>query len=167
MLVRQLHDKDDVVVALAKHHRFGRGCVINTFPSAVLFALGAVLSKRRPLVLHPITSLAWQMAVGCVPMAILAPLLETFEPRLVSAPVWLAFGGFMLCSMVVSYLTWFGALARLPASTAALGTLLAPVLSVLGAAHFLGEPLGLREALALTATLAAVALAVASRDKPR
>ena len=135
--------------------------------SAVLFALGTVLSKRRPLLLHPISALAWQMAIGCVPMALLAPLLESFEPGLISAPVWFGFGWFMIFSMGLSYLTWFGALARLPASTAALGTLLAPVLSVLGAGFFLGEPLGWREALALTGTLAAVALAIGLRDKPR
>jgi len=134
--------------------------------SALFFALGAVLSKRRPLVLHPITALAWQMAIGCLPMAMLAPLLESFEPALVTPPIWLWFGWFMIFSMGVSYLTWFGALARLPASTAAIGTLLAPVLSVLAAGLFLGEPLGWREALALTGTLGAVALAVMVRDKP-
>lgn len=134
--------------------------------SALLFALGAVLSKRRPLVLHPVTALAWQMAIGCLPMAILAPLIEPFEPALVSTTVWLWFGWFMIFSMGVSYLTWFGALARLPASTAAIGTLLAPVLSVLGAGLFLGEPLGWREAMALSGTVAAVALAVLVRDKP-
>jgi len=135
--------------------------------SALFFALGAVLSKKRPLVLHPITALTWQMAIGCLPMVLLAPLLESFEPALITPPVWFWFGWFMLFSMGLSYLTWFGALARLPASTAAIGTLLAPVLSVLGAGFFLGEPLGWREALALTGTVAAVALAVGLRDKPR
>lgn len=134
--------------------------------SALLFALGAVLSKRRPLVLHPITALAWQMAIGCIPMAFMAPLLESFRPELVSGPVWFWFGWFMVFSMGMSYLTWFGALARLPASTAAIGTLLAPVLSVLGAGLILGEPLGWREALALSGTVGAVALAVGVRDKP-
>lgn len=134
--------------------------------SALLFALGAVLSKRRPLVLHPITALAWQMAIGCLPMAVLAPLLETFQPTHVSGPVWFWFGWFMIFSMGMSYLTWFGALARLPASTAAIGTLLAPVLSVLGAGLILGEPLGWREAAALSGTVLAVALAVGVRDKP-
>jgi len=134
--------------------------------SALLFALGAVLSKRRPLVLHPITALAWQMGIGCIPMALLALVLESFEPALVSGAVWFWFAWFMLFSMGMSYLTWFGALARLPASTAALGTLLAPVLSVIGAAIFLGEPLGAREWFALGGTVAAVALAVGTRDKP-
>jgi drug/metabolite transporter (DMT)-like permease len=134
--------------------------------SALLFALGAVLSKRRPLALHPITALAWQMAIGCLPMAILALALERFEPSLVTPPVWFWFGWFMVFSMGVSYLTWFGALARLPASTAAIGTLLAPVLSVLGAGLILDEPLGWREALALSGTVLAVALAVGVRDKP-
>ena len=48
----------------------------------------------------------------------------------------------------------------------AIGTLLAPVLSVLGAGLILDEPLGWREALALSGTVLAVALAVGVRDKP-
>ncbi|MDB5415965.1 MAG: EamA family transporter [Rubritepida sp.] len=133
--------------------------------SAVLFALGAVLSKRRPLNLHPVSAVAWQMAIGCVPLLLLAPLLGSTDVSAVSPRAWFWFGWMVLFSLGLSYLTWFGALARLPASTAALGTLLAPVLSVIGAAIVLGEPLGMREWLALSGTVAAVAFAVGSRDK--
>ena len=134
--------------------------------SALCFGLGAVLSKRWPLTLHPVSALTWQMAIGSIPIAMLAPLLEHFEPGLVSTGIWLWFVWFTVFCMAMSYFTWFGALARLPASTATLGTLLAPVLSVIGAGIFLGETLGLREWAALGGTVAAVALAVGSRDKP-
>ena len=134
--------------------------------SALCFGLGAVLSKRWPLTLHPVSALTWQMAIGSIPIAMLAPLLEHFEPGLVSTGIWLWFVWFTVFCMAMSYFTWFGALARLPASTATLGTLLAPVLSVIGAGFFLGETLGLREWAALGGTVAAVALAVGSRDKP-
>ena len=48
----------------------------------------------------------------------------------------------------------------LPASLASLGTVITPVVGVLGAALFLGEPFGFREILALTLVLSSVVLAV-------
>ena len=67
----------------------------------------------------------------------------------------------------VCYACWFAALARLPASTASIGSLLMPVVGVLASAAALGEPLGLREVLALTLTLGGVVLAARIvRQKP-
>nr|WP_314075236.1 DMT family transporter [uncultured Roseococcus sp.] len=133
--------------------------------SAVLFALGAVLSKRRPLLLPPVAALTWQMAIGALPMLALAPFLEHADVAGVTAQVWFWFGWMVVFTMAVSYFTWFGALERLPASTAALGTLLAPVLSVVGAAVLLGEPLGALEIGALGGVLVAVALAVRQPER--
>jgi len=60
----------------------------------------------------------------------------------------------MLGPMGLCYLTWFAALQRLPAATAAMGTLVVPVIGVIAAAILLDEPLGLREILAAALTLA-------------
>jgi len=54
------------------------------------------------------------------------------------------------------------ALKRLPASTAATGTLVVPVVGVIASAIALHEPLGMREIGALALTLASVLLAVRS-----
>ena len=70
----------------------------------------------------------------------------------------LIYGG--VFAMCVAYLAWFGALRRLPASTAAVGTLLVPVIGVFSAALLLGEPLGWRQGAALAMTLGGVTLAV-------
>ena len=43
----------------------------------------------------------------------------------------------------VAYVCWFAALARLPASVAAIGTMAVPVIGVLASALALHEPLGL------------------------
>ncbi|TCH99383.1 DMT family transporter [Roseococcus sp. SYP-B2431] len=133
--------------------------------SAVLFAMGSVLSKRMPLRLPPLSALTWQMALGAIPMLALAPFLEHADVGAVSGAVWFWFGWMVIFSMGLSYFTWFGALARLPASTAALGTLLAPVLSVVGAAVVLGEPLGLRELGALGGVAVAVTLAITQPER--
>ncbi|WP_424813651.1 DMT family transporter [Roseococcus sp. YIM B11640] len=134
--------------------------------SAVLFALCSVLSKRWPLRLAPMASVTWQMGIGALPMLVLAPFIEHADIGSVSGEVWFWFGWMVVFSMGVSYFTWFGALSRLPASTAALGTLLAPVLSVAGASAFLGEPFGLREGGALAGVILAVGLAITQRDRP-
>ena len=128
--------------------------------SAVLFALGSVLSKRMPLRLSPFSALTWQIAIGAVPMLVIAPFMEHADVGAVPGDVWFWFGWMVIFSMGLSYFTWFGALARLPASTAALGTLLAPVLSVIGAALLLGEPAGPREFAALLGVVVAVTLAI-------
>jgi drug/metabolite transporter (DMT)-like permease len=51
-------------------------------------------------------------------------------------------------------------LRRLPPTTASLATLRTPVIGVVAAAFAIGEPLGPRELIALTLTLAGVALAL-------
>jgi drug/metabolite transporter (DMT)-like permease len=64
-----------------------------------------------------------------------------------------------LIGFCVTYLSWFAALARLPASVAAIGTMAVPVIGVLASAFALHEPLGPGQIAALVFTLAGVALA--------
>ena len=59
----------------------------------------------------------------------------------------------------IAYVSWFAALARLPASVAAIGTMAVPVIGVVASALALGEPLGPGQIAALIFTLAAVVLA--------
>jgi drug/metabolite transporter (DMT)-like permease len=134
--------------------------------AALLFALGAVLAKRYPLPMHPVAAVTWQVGLGCLPLWLLSPFIEEVRWAELSFQGWFFLGWMTLVALGLAYLTWFGALARLPASTATLGTLLTPVIGVLGAGLFLGEPLGLREWLALAFTIIGVALAVRASDKP-
>ncbi|MBY0339312.1 MAG: EamA family transporter [Acetobacteraceae bacterium] len=127
--------------------------------AAVLFAFGTVLSKRWPLPMHPVAAVAWQMLIGCGPLFLLSLAIEELDPAALSTRGWLFLLYMAAVPLGLSYVFWFGALKRLPAATAAIGTLLAPVIGVLGAGLVLGEPLGLREGGALLATLAGVALA--------
>ena len=65
-----------------------------------------------------------------------------------------------LVPMGVCYLTWFETLRRLPPSSASTGMLLVPLIGVISAALILGEPLGLREVMAMVLTLGGVTLAL-------
>jgi len=62
----------------------------------------------------------------------------------------------------IAYVCWFAALARLPASVAAIGTMSVPVIGVVASALALHEPLGIGQIAALVFTLAGVALATRS-----
>lgn len=128
--------------------------------SAVLFSLGTVITKRWPLGLPPTSGAVWQVALGILPLLVLALLFDDAHFGAITPLDWalLAYGG--VFALGLCYLSWFGALRRLPASLAALGTLLTPMVGVASAALFLGEPFGWREATALALTLSGVGLAV-------
>lgn len=131
--------------------------------SAILFALGGVMTKA-PLPIAPTALVAWQVGLGCFPMIVLGLLFEHPNIRAITASGWTVLAYMALGPMAVCYLAWFAALRRLPAATAALGTLAIPIIGVIAAVIMLGEPLGIREVAALALTLAGVALAL---QKPK
>jgi len=134
----------------------GYACILGT---AVLFAFGTVLTKRRPPGMPPLASLAWQIIFGTLPMAVGAVLFEHWQGVHIGLVSWLMalyIGAVGLC---ISYLAWFRALRLLPASTAATATLLVPVIGVLSASLLLGDPLGWRQLCALGMTVAGIVLA--------
>jgi len=130
--------------------------------AAVLFAFGTV-ALRSPLGLPPLAATAWQVGLGCLPMVVLGLLLERPDPAALSPAGWAAMAYMTAVPMAACYLCWFAALRRLPPATASMATLLTPLVGVLAAAVALGEPLGLREALALALTLGGVSLAIRQR----
>jgi drug/metabolite transporter (DMT)-like permease len=75
---------------------------------------------------------------------------------------WLLFGFSTVFQGAIGYACWFAALERLPASTAAVGTLIVPVTGVVASAISLGEPLGIPQIGALLLTVAGVAIAARS-----
>jgi len=126
------------------------------------FALGAVLSKRRPLVLPPLTAAVWQLAIGCFAVTLAGLIFEEPHFSEMSHLGWALFADAMIVQVCIGYACWYAALERLPASSAALGTLLTPVIGVLASAASLGEPLGASQIGALVLTVASVAIALRS-----
>jgi drug/metabolite transporter (DMT)-like permease len=129
---------------------------------ALCVALGTVLTKHFPLAMPPLALAAWQIGIGCLPIAIIGLIVE--QPHLadLSTVGWASMVYMTLIQFCLCYVCWFATLERLPAATASIGTLLVPVVGVLSAAALLGEPLGLRELTALAFTLGGVALALRS-----
>ncbi len=129
---------------------------------ALGFATGAVLAKKLPLNLPPVSAAAWQIGIGCFPVAIAGFLLEPSNFAGLSGNGWLLFGYSTVVQFCIAYVAWFAALARLPASVAAIGTMAVPVIGVVASALALHEPIGVGQVAALMFTLAGVALATQS-----
>ena len=123
------------------------------------FALGTVFAKRWLLSLPPVTSAVWQVGIGCLPVALVGLAVESPHFTQLTSWGWVLFAYAIVVQFCIAYLCWFAALERLPASVAAIGTLLVPVIGVLASAAALGEPLGPGQIAALLFTIVGVVLA--------
>jgi drug/metabolite transporter (DMT)-like permease len=126
------------------------------------FAIGTVLTKKYPLNLPPFSAAAWQIGLGSLPVAIAGLGFEHADIGKLSSLGWSLVFYCTVIQFCVGYVCWFAALARLPASVAAIGTMAVPVIGVVASALALHEPLGLGQIAALVFTLAGVALATRS-----
>ncbi len=123
------------------------------------FALGTVMAKKLPIRLPPLSAAAWQIGIGCVPIVIVGFAVETSDWTKLDQLDWALMFYSTVIQFCVAYVAWFAALARLPASVAAIGTMAVPVIGVVASAIALREPLGAGQIAALAFTLGAVALA--------
>ena len=157
-----------VVVLLGSHgFTFDAGKLIGilfALSAATLFALGTVIT-RKPIPLPPITLVAWQVGLGCVPMVIVGLLIEHPSFATLKTDGWAVLIYMTLMPMGVCYLAWFATLRYLPPEVASVGMLLVPIMGIVAAAIALGEPLGLREVAAMTLTLSGVALALRRKEE--
>ena len=95
-------------------------------------------------------------------MAAAGLLIETTHLDAVTPLGWWLLFYSTVGQFCVAYLSWFAALARLPASVAAIGTMAVPVIGVVASATALHEALGPGQIAALVFTLAGVVLATRS-----
>jgi len=129
------------------------------FIGAVGFAFGTIFLKRFPIKLPGATSAALQIGVGSLPVALVGSFIEHPDVRVLTMAGWSALAYMTFAGFCIAYVSWFAALERLPASIAAIGTMLAPVIGVAVSAIALHEPLGPAKIAALVFTVCGVALA--------
>ena len=118
------------------------------FPLGALIALicawswaaGTIYLKWAKIRTATLTSAAWQLLFGWL---MLAGGMLIFEgvPQLWPLPIhvvaWIGYNGFI--GMGLAYFLWFVVADRLPTTTASLGSLLVPVVGVIGSAIVIGE----------------------------
>jgi drug/metabolite transporter (DMT)-like permease len=136
--------------------------IVMALGGAFGFAVGTVLAKKLPLNLPPLSAAAWQIGIGCLPVATVGVFVERTDLAALSNLGWILLVYSTVIQFCVAYVSWFAALARLPASVAAIGTMAVPVIGVIASAIALHEPLGIAQVAALIFTLAGVVLATRS-----
>ena len=136
------------------------------FPFGALLALvcawswaaGTIYLKWAKIAAPTLAVAFWQLLFGWL---MLAAGMLWFEglPQLWPLPtnvaLWLAYNGFI--GMGLAYFLWFVIIGRLPAMTASLGSLLVPVVGVVGSALVLGERPSLTDAIGFALIFSAAA----------
>jgi drug/metabolite transporter (DMT)-like permease len=138
--------------------------------AGISWAAGTVYLKRFPIAASPLPIAAWQLAVGGAAAAI-GMLVDEGVPTLAAigvlpARVALAWVYHVVLAMALAYFLWFEVVARLPAGVAALGTLMVPVVGVLGAMTLLGERPTAADLAGFALILVAAALSLAPQVRP-
>lgn len=113
--------------------------MIYVLAAAITWAAGTVYTKRARIPGAPLAITAWQIlmgsAVATVGLIVFeTPRLELWRPEIAATFVY-----HVIFPQAAAYALWFGLMARIPASTLALGTLLVPVFGVGGAMLMIGE----------------------------
>lgn len=109
------------------------------------WALGTIIIKRFPVSAPPMSIAAWQLGAGALVSALGMLVFEyqifvegiawrSLEPR-----TWVALGYHIVFSQAFAYLIWYSLLARLPAGTVSLSTLMVPAIGVISSVLLLGE----------------------------
>ena len=127
--------------------------------AAVSWAAGTVLLKARSWTITPLSRSAWLVGVSAIPAWAGALLLE--HPWTLDVPDLHALAVFafhVIGPVALCYAAWVSLVSRLPASTAAIGTLLIPVVGVLSSSLLLGDVLTLDKIAALGLIVSSVAL---------
>lgn len=129
--------------------------------AAIVWAAGTVYLKWVDLGLPPMVSTTWQMATGAV-VSIIGMLLFEMGPDVVGRlelgrpEILGTFILHVLFPQAAAYVLWFGLMARVPASTAALGTLLVPVFALAGSIILVNERPTILDLTGFAAILGAV-----------
>lgn len=130
--------------------------------TAVTYALGTIVLKRFPMAMPPLASASWQLGFGCLPVVLLGLAFERPDVAALTVVGVSALAYTIIVQQSLGFVCWLAALHRLPASVAAIGTMVVPIIGVLASAYALGEPLGPAQIAALGFTVGSMFLAVRS-----
>ena len=144
-------------------------------PKGILFMLGAAMSwaigtvvlKARPWTVEPLARTTWLVGIAAIPMIVGAFLFEhPLDLPTPSQKVLAVFAYHVVFPMVVCHAAWVNLVDRLPASVAAIGTLLIPIVGVFSSTLLLGDHLTWQKNLALALVLSSIVLTLLKQPKP-
>ena len=132
--------------------------------AALSWATGTILIKKIPWRLPVLSNVAWQLLLSAVPVTLVAwfseplPAFTALSTKALIALVYLFLFPMSFCQWA-----YFKTVTLLPASVAAIGTLLVPVIGVYSSHLILGEAVGWSEFSALLLIVSALALVLVRR----
>jgi drug/metabolite transporter (DMT)-like permease len=143
------------------------------FPFGALLALGCawawaagtVYLKWAKIRTATLTSAAWQLLFGWLMLAagmLFFDGLPHIAPLPLNVVAWIAYNG--LIGMGLAYFLWFVVVDRLPTTTASLGSLLVPVVGVMGSALVMGERPSVTDIIGFACIFAAAASVLLQPD---
>ncbi len=141
--------------------------------AALVWAAGSLTVKRHRWAMPAFTLTAWQLLIGGVPILIGWAWLEGVDvlQQGIERPSWRAIAGTLYAAtvpMIFCHWGWMRVLQIFPASVAAIGTLLIPVVGVFSAALVIGERVGVTELSALALITCSLAIVLGPRlPRPR
>jgi drug/metabolite transporter (DMT)-like permease len=129
-----------------------------TLVGAFNWAIGVHIQKRVKWALEPLALAGWQVALGTLPIVVIAAFAEPFVYHRASWGVIGASIYLVTYALAFCYYAWFQAVRIFPTHISAIGSLLVPIVGVASSSILLGEPFGWREVAALLLVVGAVAL---------
>ena len=127
--------------------------------AAISWAIGTVLVKYINWRLATLSNIAWQLLVSAIPVTLIALVVEPFPQLSTLSPrAMLAFAYIILFPMSYCQWAYFKTVGLLPASIAAIGTLLVPVVGVYSSYLILDEQVGINDIVALLLVISALCL---------
>jgi len=127
--------------------------------AALSWGLGTVLLKRIAWRLPTLSNVAWQLLLSAIPVTLIAVLTEPFpDLSALSGRAIIALVYLFLFPMSFCQWAYFKTVGLLPASIAAIGTLMVPVIGVFSSYLILDERVGASDIVALLLVLSALVL---------
>ena len=127
--------------------------------AAISWAIGTVLLKKIAWQLPTLSNIAWQLLFSSLPVTLVAALSEPLPDLTgLSSPVIIALVYIFLFPMSFCQWAYFKTVGLLPASIAAMGTLMVPVIGVYSSYLILDEKVGIADLVALLLVLSALVM---------
>jgi drug/metabolite transporter (DMT)-like permease len=127
--------------------------------AAISWAFGTVLLKRIAWRIPTLSNIAWQLLLSAVPVTLIAIISEPFpELTELSGRAIIALVYIFLFPMSFCQWAYFKTVGLLPASVAAIGTLMVPVIGVYSSYLVLDERVGAGDIVALLLVLSALVM---------
>ena len=117
------------------------------------------MGKPSDWKLPTLSNIAWQLLMSAIPVTVIALIIEPFPPLGELSPrAMIAFAYIIIFPMSFCQWAYFKTVGLLPASSAAIGTLMVPVVGVYSSHLILDEQIGIYDIAALLLVLSALVM---------